>query len=298
MARSKWNIVIAATLALTCMSSAQAKKLRFATFNIKFYGTGGSMQGSFEEEQRDQHLRTFLDTKLGDVDVIAFQEIVDVSRFKRRVVRNRYDCESYDHHHPRHLHVVICVRDGLRFRKVRGEDDFVVQDVALSANHRPAMWGVVTDLRGRSLVQFAAVHFKAQKQFSDVREVQAQILADAIAASPERVPTVITGDFNTYGSDEEIMDEIFEERDVNLERVPISAAYTYRTERYRSKFDRFWVTSGTTVTEAPEVWRVCNEGRRSRQQQWDGRDDDPFADLDYYNENVSDHCPVQVELQL
>ena len=65
---------------------AQARDLKVASFNIEWFGLGGSMSGSSSDETRDYDLRRFIKRELGDVDVIVFQEIVDVNRFVDRVI--------------------------------------------------------------------------------------------------------------------------------------------------------------------------------------------------------------------
>ncbi len=301
MARSYKNMLTSAFCALVFAGTADAARISFATFNIKFYGSGGATQGTGGDEQRDQDLRTFLDTKLHDVDVIAFQEIVDVERFTSRVIGSRYRCYSYQHEHKNHQHVVICTRPSLGFRKVRNDNNFIVEELALSARYRPAVYGVVTDNKGRALIQVAAVHLKAMPEFSDVRKQQAKILADALTKSGENVPTLVTGDFNTFEDDHELIQTVFGRKQLNLSHVDFADPFTYRTQRYKNKFDRFWVTAGTRISRAPVVWRVCNDPLLADVNDWDdeGTDGpDPFADLEYYNEYISDHCPVKVELDL
>lgn len=249
--------------------------LSFTTFNIRWYGLNGSASGQVGSESRDATIRKHLEDYGLLTDVLAFQEIVDVAGLTR-ILGAEYSCESYDHPQPRHQHVVVCVKGALRFVKAE-DDNFIMEDVSLE-HHRPAVHGWVTTSRGRKLAHFIAVHLKAMPDETATRLTQIEIIGDALANMSVKLPTIITGDFNTYEDESSQMHDRFLQRDLGLAEVEFPEPYTFRTSRYQSKFDRVYA-SGLTFTTTPQVVGPCN-GTPTRQE------------LDRYYDEVSDHCAV------
>src|SRR5262245_14025991 len=54
------------------------RRLRVATFNIRWYGVGGDIDAP-KPEYRNPTLRAFWDQHLADADLVVFEEIVDVA---------------------------------------------------------------------------------------------------------------------------------------------------------------------------------------------------------------------------
>ncbi len=272
-------------------------KLKISTFNIRFYGTGGSLGAPSDAEHRDPVLRSFVADELGDRDVIAFQEIVDVPRLQSNILPPRWSCVSYAHEDQSHQHVVVCARPGLVLEKDPSDDNYIMENVAYAYRRsRPAVHTIVKTNRGRVLARVVAVHLKASPAFSNERQHQARTIGQNLQDLGNNIPTVITGDFNTFNnpenemaeSDESLLSGIFSSFQAGMEQVANSFRYTYRTQRYKNRFDHFW-TSGFRVSEALKVFSMCNTER--------GAGGNTLDDPNYYYENISDHCPVSVTLE-
>jgi len=151
--------------------------LKVTSFNIRWYGNGGSFRP--KEEQRDQDLKHFFDTELKDSDLIMFQEIVDVVRLQNIFGTSR-ECTSYDHPDPNHQHVVVCVNGDILFGLEPGFQNHALEDLALT-RYRPGLHGLVQAKSDRrALLHMIGVHLKAHPNHSKTRYTQGNILADRI----------------------------------------------------------------------------------------------------------------------
>src|SRR4051812_13643824 len=88
--------LIALTVGIQAKAATQAT-LKISAFNIRYYGLGGAMAGTPADEHRDGYLREFISSELAGVDVMAFEEIVDVERLQKNVVPAGWGCVSYKH---------------------------------------------------------------------------------------------------------------------------------------------------------------------------------------------------------
>lgn len=281
MIRILTQLALALVLSL---STAAAAELRFSTFNIRWYGLGGSGEGVPGREPRDSYLKRFVERALGESDVIAFQEIVDVARLKREVLGKEFKCVSYAHPRPTHQHVVLCYRRELTLSLASGEGDYLLEDVA-HGKYRPAVLGLLRGATGRPLAHVVALHLKAGPDHSELRLRQAELVARAVARlSREGVPVIVLGDLNTHKAgpvdDEPRFDRLF--ATVGLERVPNAERYTYRSRRFRGRFDHIYVSQGLAPTGRLVVDGPCN------------RSDEEAVYR--YNRAISDHCPISVTL--
>lgn len=262
-------------------ATTSAETVSFTTLNIRWYGLNGDAVGRLGSETRDETIRNHLVEHDLLTDVISFQEIVDVPRLKK-LLGKAYDCQSYDHENSRHQHVVVCVKAPLKFLQAE-DDNYAFEDVSLR-HHRPAVHGWVTSSRGRKLLHFVAVHLKAMPDKTEIRLTQAEIIGDALAGMDTKLPTMITGDFNTYNDEAEQIQAKFAERGVDLEEQPTHEAYTFRSTQYQNKFDRVY-SSQLKYTVPPHVVGPCN-GNPTREE------------LKDYYQNVSDHCAVTWSVQV
>lgn len=74
-----WTLI----LTITCLNS-HALNLKVSTFNIRWFGLGGTMEGSLKDEKRTVNLKDFINnvSKVSQSDVISLQEIVDQDKIK------------------------------------------------------------------------------------------------------------------------------------------------------------------------------------------------------------------------
>lgn len=275
--------------------AGESQSITVTTFNIRFYGLGGSMKGTPQDETRDADLKKFIANYIPETDLFVFQEIVDVNRLVQKVLPKNFECISYDNNNPRHQFVVLCHKTtNLKFKEDPNDPDSIIEEVSNQAGSnrsRPAVHTLVTDLKGNILLRFIGVHLKAFPTESATRIKQVKAIADFLKASKIKAPVVIGGDFNTYDQDHLQFNQVFKSRGLALKEAANPSDYTYRNEDYQSKFDRFWISSKELKqADKAVVHSACNaEVLKSESN---------FRDPAFYLEAISDHCPVTVKLSL
>jgi len=262
-------------------ASVFAEPISITTFNVKFYGS------SQVADPRDSNIRDFFSLEGIDADVYAFEEIIDVNGLEKNLLQNRYKCHSYNHNNRGHQHVVICVRHGLTFKIAYDDDNYAYENVAL-ARLRPAVHGILVNAHGRELAHIVAVHLKAMPNDSPIRIEQVRLLAENLSNRGDELPLILLGDLNSYGNDIETFTGLFDESGVNLWPLEMPY-YTYRTSRYKSVFDWVMVSNSIEQLAPVKVSGPCNDS-------WESGT--AFDNLSYFNQNVSDHCPVSTVLDL
>lgn len=270
-------------LSCACGAFARAGQLRVSTFNIRWYGLGGSKQGEPVDERRDESLRVFIDKALGKSDVIVFQEIVDVARLKRKVLGAKYKCASYAHDDPKHQHVAVCYKEKYVLAREEGSRSYIFKEMALGTL-RPAVLGLLRTTDGEPVAHLIGIHLKSSPGFSEVRRKQAELLSEHLRHLGDKIPMVLLGDFNSYdtqdGSDELKFEEIFARN--GLKHVRNKHAFTYNSVRYKGRFDHIWASHFAHPESDVEVLGPCNS--------------DDEQSVEKYNHAISDHCPATVTL--
>lgn len=280
-----------------------ARKLKVATFNIKWFGLGGEMTGDPQDESRDTSLRDFFDEYLADTQIIAFEEIVDVARLERRVLPRAWKCVSYDRANSRHQHVVLCHSPDVEFVQEPTDDNWEIEEVAYEGERgRPAVRVLVREKDGPVFARVIGVHLKAYPQETELRTQQAKALSEAIkredAARSRSLPTIILGDFNTYPTpannknedDTQILSRAFRSARLGLSHVTNPNRNTFRSGSSTGQFDHFWVSTDVSVLGTPSVWKACNNGNTDSAE--------GFENIQTYNAEISDHCPVKATLSI
>jgi hypothetical protein len=282
-------------------SSSFAKTMTVATFNIKWYGLGGSMSGSFEDEYRESTLKSFFDRHLEGMDAILFQEIVDVEGLKRDVVSEDFNCYDYDHSDARHQSVVLCLKKPLRFVPHPDDEDLAIEDVAMGRHKsRPALHGLIVEGR-RNLAYFIGVHLKAYPGETDQRLQQTQIIADYIDRAHRSYPIVVAGDFNSHispmnGQDDDdkyLMATVFRDYETGIKLVDHELK-TYRSRSYNYQLDQFYLSRSLRVVSDMDSFGPCNN---EDQASTNGKEGQAY-DLRWYNEHISDHCPLVISFRI
>ena len=227
--------------------------------------------------------------------MIVFQEIVDVARFSKKVIPQNYQCQSYENKGTKHQHVVLCHKNRFRFVMAPGEDNFALEAAALNSRARPALHGILIDWEtGDELVHVFGVHLKAFPAETKKRLRQATVIAKAIRDLEHELPVVILGDFNSYFSektgkyrdDKVLLDRTFRRYRNGLKRTYLRGKSTYRSGSYQDQFDHIWVDRAFRYQGRAGVSGPCNGAS--------GTSRSRFADLEDYNRNISDHCPLSV----
>jgi len=262
--------------------------LTLMSFNVEWYGLGGDMTGKPADEYRDKTINEYVEIHAERADVMAFNEIVDVPRLKKVITGKGYQCESYEHNNSHHQHVVLCVNNKrFNLRPVNTKEGFAYQPVAMG-KYRPLVYGILESKKGAPLAIIGAVHLKAQPDQGAIRLTQIRTIAKRFKAIGEDLPFILTGDFNTFGDEVNEMEGAFAKEGVDITPIEHPQLYTFRKGKMASKFDWIWASEGVHA-DAVTVGIPCNgpEGKS-----------DKYASLTYYNENVSDHCPVFTKLQI
>jgi len=284
--------------------------LTFTSFNLKWFGLGGSMSNSLDDEHRDQSLREFISTKIPPTDVFSFQEVVDVPRLKDRIVPNGFECVSYDREDAKHQHVVLCVAPHLTIDSEPTDDNDIIDEVADAVSGpnkaRPAVHIRIKNSEGKILSRVVGVHLKAYPQESLIRQKQATVIAKYLKKlQSSKFPIVVLGDFNTYSAadtgekfdDTDLLGRIFNGQGLKLARAPVQDKFTFRSPRSRGLFDHIWASNSWTVASTPQIYKICNEAAVNPFQRLQPFEFN-FDDADEYYSNVSDHCPLTVKYQI
>lgn len=295
-------LICISTIATTAFSKVDNKQLLTVTsFNIKFFGLGGTMNGTPQLESRDPFLKSFLNQNVPKSDIIVFQEIVDVDRLILKVIGPTYNCQSYDSSNIKHQHILICVKSTFRLVKEPSDNNNLIDDVSIDGiqKSRPAVHTLIADKQGNILARIIGVHLKAYPSESKTRQEQIGKIAKFINNLPiksRHIPIILTGDFNSYSAndtnfnfdDDILFSNIFKSLQVDLSEALNKYDYTFRSPSSRGKFDRFWISSKVLQIESVKVTGPCN----------DNKGDSNDIDADFFYKNISDHCPVTLKLEL
>jgi hypothetical protein len=289
--------VIFALLSWPLAAHANAGSFGVFSLNIAWYGLGGSIDGHPHKEHRDEDLASLLDDAFSRHHVGVFEEIVDVERFIRRVVPDTAGCQSYDHPVERHQHVVVCVKHPFRFEATVSAPAFTWDDVAVGQT-RPALVGRVVDRDGNEVLNLVAVHLKSSPDFSHVRKQQVQIIATHIRKELAKTgtPVLVTGDFNTFGSDHEMIKKELSKSGLAFEELRSHALHTFSNRRYQNKFDRIFFAGSLHPETLTMVRGPCNMFEANRHEDFSSRT--PLEDLDEWNQRISDHCMIHATFKL
>lgn len=271
------------------IESGSKQQLTLAQFNLRWFGkkeAKDSWSKASPDESRISSIRKHMTEHALMTDVLAFEEIVDVKLLAEGVLEKRYNCYSYNHKDPDHQHVVVCVKPHLKFEKAPGSRAYTLNEVDVNGELRPAVHGIVKTNSGKPLMHLIAVHLKSAPDFSEIRVKQIGVISEYIKRANTDLPTVLVGDFNTYGDDPENFSRILSAN--QMEEVPSPESFSWATthESYEpAKFDRVWM-SGRFADQviSQNVVGPCNQSDRRT--------------LERYNNTVSDHCAVKTTIDM
>lgn len=295
--------VTAITSILFSALMASATTLKITSFNIEWFGNKYDKPRSEQRQEKDpaqvqnrkEEVKKFLNY-YGHPDVYAFQEIVDVGSLQE-VLPAGWSCMSYDIANELHQHVVLCASPSYRFLRVPYDSDDIIDGVATDREwSRPALRVDLADQKGRRLLRIVSVHLKAMPMETKERLRQSMEIANDLKSNKD-LPSVVLGDFNSFSVDQskqaandvDLILQKFQQADPGFQRAEHVLPYTYRTARHRSQFDHLYYSSGVQLLGAPRVFEVCSKDIKGK---------NPYYDINFYNQWVSDHCPAEFQIRL
>jgi hypothetical protein len=279
------------------VATPEARSLRIATFNIRWYGVGGNVDMPVPEH-RNPALKAFVAEHMADADLIVFEEIVDATMLLAEVVPAGWACETYKNTQPNHQFVVACHPPELALTREADDDDLAYAPLAMGSL-RPGLAGVLRDVRtGAPIARVMGVHLKALTDSTTKRLAQAKIIADrfaALAAANEQLPGIALGDFNAHRAvdtmrekdDWDLISDVFAATaGVGLAHVEHGFTNTYVDKDAKALIlDHMWVERARATQVA--VPGACNLPWATEQ----------AAIVKYFDE-LSDHCPLIATIAL
>ena len=181
--------------------AANESGFKVTTFNIKYFGQGGSKDGRPEDEKRYNDIKKYLETYHADTQVFVFQEIMDAELLNKILPfynshapngAKGFDCGTYNRFKG-HQYVVVCAKDSLN------ANYGIIDEVDLDSNGlRPAVTAEVT-LPNEKKITIVGVHLKAFRDATSDRRKQVVALSESpMIKSQLSSATIIAGDFNSY----------------------------------------------------------------------------------------------------
>ncbi|MCJ8277862.1 MAG: hypothetical protein HRT44_05770 [Bdellovibrionales bacterium] len=274
-------------------TNTQTHEVQVSTFNVKWFGIGGTMWNRPENEFRQNMLRQFIKQELSGSDIIGFTEVVRTDALKE-MLKGMYDCVTYEGSWSRHQHVVICFNPK-KYRVEKYDDDYIVKDVDLgSGGLRPAAQAKICHLNGDCFLQFLVVHLVAGNK-TERRLKQVRALRDELLTHTETLPTVLVGDFNSYRKertgldkdDIELFTDVLHETDYKFKSVTVGIP-TFWSGPYAKDYDHIMIT--------PDIESNKQFGYMACEDKQDlSKEFIPFRSFSRY---FSDHCPVSAQLKI
>lgn len=261
-------------LGLLSLFVIRAEALVVTSLNIEWFGRGGSIYGSIEDEYRQERLKDYISNQLPDSDVFVFQEITHVESISE--IMKAYECISYDAGTSRHQFVVMCSKPGLlQAQKVN-------HDVRLGKKGlRAALIGEYKVLE--TTYKVIGVHLKAGKAETELRLEQVDALQKDLK---DEKPTIIVGDFNTYRKERTNLsfdDTEYINESLGLKFKLVANETPTYMGYYSRVFDRAWTKN--VKGAAASVYGPCSENSVAA----------PFDARNFYNRFISDHCALTIE---
>lgn len=294
----KLGLIVFAVWGLTCTSQANFSKnrnedLKISTFNIKWFGLGGSMWNDPDQEFRERNIRRFVVQELNDSQIIVFTEVVN-TKLLEDTLQGLYKCVSYDGAWDRHQHIVTCFK-GNKYRAEKYDSDFIIDEVDLgSGGLRPATQVKICHRQGKCFLQVVGVHLAAGKK-TEKRIEQVNLLAAELKKQSRLLPTIVTGDFNSYVTEQNGLNkddiEIFEETLSHKKqrfRSVTKDITTYNSGEWARAYDHI-ITTNEIKVFSTKGYEACKPQPNYKKK---------FIPYQSFRKHFSDHCPVTAEIRV
>ncbi len=299
-----------ALLSLTILASLQPQTSHAATdieivaFNVKWFGSNvNDPRGNHPTpidpklvQRRTDVMKDFFAKVVQPKGVVVFSEFVDQNLLKAILPAN-WTCAGYQHLNPYHQHVVICAAPQFKILTVPYDNNTVIETVLGEDKDwsRPGVRIDIANQQGQRLLRVVGLHLKSAPNFSSERVRQMQMVAQDLRNQPG-VPTIILGDMNTFPiadthqsqPDALLLQGALQQIDPSFKLLAHKEAYTFRSPRNKAQFDQIYYNGAVQPLAPPSVFAVCNEKQNGS----------GYLDINYYYNNVSDHCPVKTVVRL
>ncbi len=255
--------------------------LSFSSFNIRCFGLGGEYNGRFRDEKRQFDLKNMFHDTLKNIDVMIFQEIVDVASFKM-LIPNNYNLYHYDHEYERHQNVVFAVKNNHQVIKKELIPCVAIDDTV----SRPA-FHLEIDVENNGVVNMVGVHLKSGSYHTNTRLKQVKAICDYIDLMNKKTPFIIGGDFNTHRIESSEMDyddldylsEVFSTVGIKWVENKIP---TFQTSWSQNIIDHFFVSNSLLKKSEIEVFDLATKKMT----------------FENYYQKISDHVPIILKTKL
>jgi len=268
-------------------STTQPHKLTVSTFNLQWFGLGGALWGSPEQEFRQETLKRFIAQELKNSDVIVFTEAVD-TQLLQKIVAPRRECVTYESELKTHQHTLICF-NVKKYRLEKYDTDYIIEEVNLgSRGHRPATQAKLCHKKGKCFLQVLGVHLAAGRKTAK-RLQQIELIRANFDRQEKLLPTIIMGDFNSYITSQTNLDEddivIFEKAlssEKNQFQAVTKGIFTFRSGDKARSYDHIVATQNIKI-HSTKGYKACAKTINYNER---------FIPYQSFRRYFSDHCPV------
>jgi endonuclease/exonuclease/phosphatase family metal-dependent hydrolase len=270
--RRRWWLLLALLIAILILDRACSEEVRIATFNIENY-----------PKSTEQAAGAFALIAALKLDVVAVQEIMDPVHFSSTARSKLGPRWRFLHTEggPDHRVGILYNRDRFRLLSVRELPQTVTYPGA-----KPALEARLRPREGGAVVRVITLHLKAGGDHFETRKRQLdalQVVLTRAAESSDRV--VILGDFNATGDpDRRRIRDLADHLDMEWATEPLACTSYWDREDgcFGSALDH--ILSSDVPDDVDAMGPCRTEG-------CDRKDRCPI-----YREQISDHCPVVLEL--
>jgi endonuclease/exonuclease/phosphatase family metal-dependent hydrolase len=277
-------------------SSSSSSITNITTANIAWYGS--TKFPPMNDDEREGLLKDFFLKDLITTDIFLFQEITKPEQFQN-LLDSKYKCLAYDDRGRAHQYVVTCF-DTAKFEAINTSGDLFDPSRALLISERKDRLRDVLFITLKSkttgqIINTYNLHLKSGTDAEAKRRDQSSRLLSQIKNQniPLDETIVIGGDFNSYTKKvnniprNEIEDFLLEGEKDGLEFFTQKDKPT--TLSFKQKTFDFLLINTKHKIENYLIHPICNKENISKSE---------LANLMFFKDNISDHCPVTTTLIL
>ncbi len=279
-------------VSVSWFSNAHAEsRIKVSTLNMKWFGIGGFMWNTPDMEFRQDNMKKFIDQVLPDSDVIVFTEVVETQTMLE-VIAHRMDCASYEGAWSRHQHIMICF-DKNKYRSEKYDGDYIIPDVDLgSGGLRPAAQAKICHRGGQCFLQVIGVHLAAGRK-SEKRLEQVKLINADLIRHDDLLPTVVTGDFNSYITSQSGLPE----DDIQMFEAALSngtKSFASVTRDITTYGSGDWARAYDHIITTSDIKTVETRGYEACEKKPDLSK--TFIPYSSFRRHYTDHCPVTADI--